>query len=385
MTAVVPVRLGERAYEVRIGEGLIATAGEHLRDIAAGPSLRRGRRDGRAPARPRALDAALAAAGLGRADDHRARRARRARASPAWSACASGCWRWASSARDLIVAFGGGVVGDLAGFAAAIYQARRRLSCRSRRRCWRRWTPRWAARRRSTRRAARTSSAPSTSRGWCWPTSACSPPCPPASAPAASPRCSRSRLALRRRLLRLAGGERRRRCSAGDPAALWPRPCAARWSSRRRSSPSDERERAGGARALLNLGHTFGHALEAESRLRRGAQARRGGGPRLRAGVPLLGATRACARRATRRAPRRRSPRPACRLVLPAGPRRRGPDRPHGRRTRRPAAARSTLILPRAHRRGLRRPAIATPAGARLPRRPRARRHDRGGRRPRAC
>lgn len=50
------------------------------------------------------------------------------------------------SRSDLIVALGGGVTGDLAGFAAATYQRGSR-SCRCRRRCWPRWTPPSAARR----------------------------------------------------------------------------------------------------------------------------------------------------------------------------------------------------------------------------------------------
>jgi 3-dehydroquinate synthase len=58
---------------------------------------------------------------------------------------------------DLVVALGGGVVGDMAGFAAS-------ASCRCRPRCSRRSTPRSAARPASTTRAARTSSARSTSR-----------------------------------------------------------------------------------------------------------------------------------------------------------------------------------------------------------------------------
>ena len=41
----------------------------------------------------------------------------------------------------------------------------------------------------------------------------------------------------------------------------WPMPCAARARSRPRWSAQDERE--AGLRAILNFGHTFGHAIEA--------------------------------------------------------------------------------------------------------------------------
>ena len=54
---------------------------------------------------------------------------------------------------DVVIALGGGVVGDLAGFAAAIYK---RGIDFIRPRFWPRWSPRSAARPRSTRRAART-------------------------------------------------------------------------------------------------------------------------------------------------------------------------------------------------------------------------------------
>ena len=47
---------------------------------------------------------------------------------------------------DLVVALGGGVIGDLAGFAAAVVRRGTRLSCRSRPPCWRRSIPPSAAR-----------------------------------------------------------------------------------------------------------------------------------------------------------------------------------------------------------------------------------------------
>ena len=52
---------------------------------------------------------------------------------------------------DLVVALGGGVIGDLAGFAAAVRAPRASITCRCRRRCWRRSIPRSAARPRSIR------------------------------------------------------------------------------------------------------------------------------------------------------------------------------------------------------------------------------------------
>ena len=57
----------------------------------------------------------------------------------------------------VLIALGGGVVGDLVGFAAAIHCAGW-ISSRSRRRCWPRWTVRSAARPASTPARARTSS-----------------------------------------------------------------------------------------------------------------------------------------------------------------------------------------------------------------------------------
>ncbi len=73
---------------------------------------------------------------------------------------------------------------------------------------------------------------------------------------------------------------------------------------------ADERE-TGDVRALLNLGHTFGHALEAEAGFQRPPAPRRSGGDRLRAGIPLLGRARIvprCRRRPRRRASGRRRP-----------------------------------------------------------------------------
>ena len=121
MTRTITVGLGERAYEVRVGPGLLDRAGE-----AIGPLLKRRRTAvvsdetvwGLHGAR---LTAALERAGIG--------------VSPVIVAPGEQTKSFAGLAEvtdrllaleldrgDLITAFGGGVVGDLAGFAAAIYK-----------------------------------------------------------------------------------------------------------------------------------------------------------------------------------------------------------------------------------------------------------------------
>ena len=76
----------------------------------------------------------------------------------------------------------------------------------------------------------------------------------------------------------------------------------------------DEREeKPNDGRALLNLGHTFGHALEAEYGYTRRPAAWRGCRGRAGPGVPAVGAARALCLRTTRTAWCRTSRRWACR------------------------------------------------------------------------
>ncbi|MBC7166019.1 3-dehydroquinate synthase [Phenylobacterium sp.] len=121
MSVTIPVGLGDRAYDVRIGGGLMAEAGADIR-----PLLKRGRVAVVSDATVWALHGEALTSALARADIV---------ASPVIVPAGEGSKSFEMLARvsddllaleldrgDLIVAFGGGVVGDLAGFAAAIYK-----------------------------------------------------------------------------------------------------------------------------------------------------------------------------------------------------------------------------------------------------------------------
>jgi 3-dehydroquinate synthase len=117
--ATVPVALPGREYEIRIGAGLLARAGAEI-----GPLLRRPRvavvTETRVAERHLpALEAGLAAEGIAA----RALVLAPGEASKSWDTLRQTVeWLLAEKVGrdDLIVAFGGGVIGDLAGFAAAI-------------------------------------------------------------------------------------------------------------------------------------------------------------------------------------------------------------------------------------------------------------------------
>jgi 3-dehydroquinate synthase len=115
----VKVPLGARAYEVRIGSGLIAAAGAEI-----APLLRR-------PRVAILTDETVAETHLGALEDalERAGIAADSLALPPGEATKA--WPWLERSvewlldrqverRDVVVALGGGVIGDLAGFAAAI-------------------------------------------------------------------------------------------------------------------------------------------------------------------------------------------------------------------------------------------------------------------------
>ncbi len=119
MTLAVPVRLGPRTYEVRIGERLIAAAGAHLRDLDAGRLFvvadeTAWRLHGAA------LTAGLRASGLAAAAVVKIPPGEASKSFAGFQALCERLLAERLERDDLILAFGGGVIGDLAGFAAAV-------------------------------------------------------------------------------------------------------------------------------------------------------------------------------------------------------------------------------------------------------------------------
>ena len=119
MTRIVPVALGDRSYQVCIGPGLITRAGAEIAPLLARPRVAVLTDETVAALHLPALQVALAAEGI----------AVTALALPAGEATKS--WEQLGRAvewliaerierRDIVIALGGGVIGDLAGFAAAI-------------------------------------------------------------------------------------------------------------------------------------------------------------------------------------------------------------------------------------------------------------------------
>jgi len=118
-TTTVPVALGSRAYDIAIGRGLLAELGQRIAALKPGASAAIVTDETVAARHLEAAEAALAAAGI---------RAARivvpaGEASKSWDRLEEVCDRLLDARierNDVVVALGGGVVGDLSGFAAAI-------------------------------------------------------------------------------------------------------------------------------------------------------------------------------------------------------------------------------------------------------------------------
>ncbi|MEX0301226.1 MAG: 3-dehydroquinate synthase [Leisingera sp.] len=119
MERVVHVPLGERAYDVVIAPGLLAQAGERIKPLLKRPQVAVLTDETVAEKHLDTLRAGLAAAGIGM----EALALPSGEATKGWPQFSRSV-EWLLEQKvergDVVVAFGGGVIGDLAGFAAAV-------------------------------------------------------------------------------------------------------------------------------------------------------------------------------------------------------------------------------------------------------------------------
>lgn len=119
MTETVHVALGDRSYDIQIGAGLLAEAGSHIAPLLARPRVAILTDETVAQAQLPALEAGLAAAGISSVS--LALPAGEAtKGWPQFSRAVEWLLEQKVERRDVVVALGGGVIGDLAGFAAAV-------------------------------------------------------------------------------------------------------------------------------------------------------------------------------------------------------------------------------------------------------------------------
>ena len=115
----VPVALGHRSYEVRIGRGLIAQAAEHLAPLLRRPKVVVITDENVAAAQLPAFQAGLEAAGITVATLILPA-GESTKGWPQFTRTVEWLLDQKVERRDVVIALGGGVVGDLAGFAAAV-------------------------------------------------------------------------------------------------------------------------------------------------------------------------------------------------------------------------------------------------------------------------
>jgi len=115
---VVPVALGARAYDIVIGRGLLGSLGERVRQLRAGAKTAIVTDDTVAGVHLPAAKESLKSAGIGAAEIV----VKHGEASKNFATFENVCESVIAARierNDLVVALGGGVIGDLAGFAAA--------------------------------------------------------------------------------------------------------------------------------------------------------------------------------------------------------------------------------------------------------------------------
>jgi 3-dehydroquinate synthase len=119
MTETVHVDLGDRSYDIQIGAGLLAEAGSYIAPLLARPRVAILTDETVAQAQLPALEAGLKAAGI--TSVSLALPAGEAtKGWPQFSRAVEWLLEQKVERRDVVVALGGGVIGDLAGFAAAV-------------------------------------------------------------------------------------------------------------------------------------------------------------------------------------------------------------------------------------------------------------------------
>src|SRR3954468_16172870 len=116
---IVPVALGDRAYDIAIGRGLISELGKRIAALKPGARTVIVTDETVAKHHLQAAEAALAAASIQNA----AVVVPAGEASKSWGTFETVCEAIIAARierNDLVIALGGGVIGDLAGFAAAV-------------------------------------------------------------------------------------------------------------------------------------------------------------------------------------------------------------------------------------------------------------------------
>ena len=117
---VVPVRTASRAYEVHVTPGVLERTGELVRASAGGTRALVVSDTNVAPLYLGRVSASLEAAGYGCAS-FVFEAGEQSKRTGTWAACLEAAAEAGLTRDDVVVALGGGVTGDLAGFAAASY------------------------------------------------------------------------------------------------------------------------------------------------------------------------------------------------------------------------------------------------------------------------